>query len=318
MELDRRRVIGAVLVDVTDERMLEAAELEMRASVAEERAQLLAVFAAVDDGVVVLDAQHRGVYANPAYCEMFSLSPDKVRGLPREAFLAHTAQLSDDPKAFAKRFAAIDDHGDEAIELEFARPRRRVLRRTVTPIQLPGGAGFLVVWRDVTSDRDLISERERQANTDPLTGLPNRRGAAEALEREVARARRNHSPLAVAMLDIDHFKRINDHNGHPAGDHVLVVIAGVLTAQMRITDTAARWGGEEFLVVLPGAIDAARAYCERVRVALADLEVARVGRITISAGIAELEADETIDQAIARADRQLYAAKEAGRDQVAH
>jgi len=299
--------VGAVLRDVTGER--SAAEREKA-----QRAQLEAILSSVADGVAIVDADRKGIYANPAYLELFGLDADDFRGLDRPAFIAKVSALTDE----ADRVAAMLGEDPGAPELvTFMRPRRRIMRRTFRRIELPTGSGFLVVWHDVTADHDLAAERERLAATDPLTGLPNRRAADDALVRELARARRAGTPLCVALLDLDHFKRVNDTFGHHEGDRVLVTVAGVLRAQARITDVIARWGGEEFLAVLPGDRDGARAYCARVREALAELSIANVGAITISAGIAELARDESIEAAVGRADAHLYDAKAAGRDRIA-
>jgi diguanylate cyclase len=161
-----------------------------------------------------------------------------------------------------------------------------------------------------------MSEREQQAMTDALTGLPNRRAAEAALHREEARARRSKSPVSVAMIDIDNFKRVNDVHGHEAGDRVLAALGRLLAAQARASDTVARWGGEEFLAVVSGDADSARAYCERVRAALTTLWIGEVGLVTISAGVSLVDSHEEIAVAVQRADHRLYEAKRAGRDRV--
>ena len=154
--------------------------------------------------------------------------------------------------------------------------------------------------------------RERQALVDVLTGLRNRRGAEEALTRELARAERDAAPLSVAMIDIDRFKGWNDRLGHAMGDQILRVVAGVLAAEARRTDTVARWGGEEFLAILPVSQEGAQAFCERVRAALAEVG----GGVTVSAGTAEWRFGEDLAATLERADRRLYQAKAAGRDCV--
>jgi len=317
LHVDDEPVVGVMARDVTDERHLTAAEELARERIAREHEQLVAILAAIRDGVAILDGERRGVFANAAYLELFRLTERAFVGITRDAFVRHAATLSDDPAGFSERLAPVTvAPGHEEGTFTFAHPRRRIMQRTLRPITLPDGPGFLVVWHDVTAERDLIGEREHQAMTDPLTGLANRRGADEALVREVARAQRAGTSLTVAMLDIDHFKQVNDRLGHAAGDRVLVTIAGLLTAEARVTDTIARWGGEEFLAILPGDVAGARTYCERVRAALGGLEIAGVGPITLSAGVAGVDADDDVKGALERADRRLYEAKQAGRDRV--
>jgi diguanylate cyclase (GGDEF)-like protein len=159
------------------------------------------------------------------------------------------------------------------------------------------------------------------AQRDPLTGLANRRAFEEALRREVARARRSGAPLAVAALDVDHFKRVNDAHGHAAGDAVLAAVAARAAAALRAGDLLARVGGEEFAALLPGAgLAAAVEVAGRVRAAIAGAPVEADGRpveVTASLGCAALEpADEDGAALLARADARLYQAKRAGRDRV--
>lgn len=154
------------------------------------------------------------------------------------------------------------------------------------------------------------------ATTDPLTGLANRRAAEAALEREIAYARRYGRPLSVIMVDLDHFKVINDRHGHAFGDAVLREITRRLDAGMRDSDLAARWGGEELLVIAPG-IDTPEAaeLAERCRRAIADGAVEGI-RITATFGVAAFRDHDDRDRLVARADRRLYAGKNAGRNRV--
>ena len=157
----------------------------------------------------------------------------------------------------------------------------------------------------------------RLALTDQVTSLANRRGGEEAFAREVSRARRSGAPLSLVLFDIDHFKQINDRAGHAVGDRVLRGISDILSASQRGSDLAMRWGGEEFLVLLPDVgLAGARAFAERMRENVQNLAVAEAGRITVSAGVAELQHDEDAASALARADASLYRAKAAGRNRV--
>ena len=151
-------------------------------------------------------------------------------------------------------------------------------------------------------------------HTDDLTGLANRRHASERLDQELERSRRHGHPLSVALCDLDHFKSINDRFGHQAGDETLKRFAAVLNRQLRPGDLAARFGGEEFLLILPHA-DPAGAYSliERIRRAFAEAGT-QGNRATASFGVASAATDDSADDLLRRADRALYAAKEAGRN----
>lgn len=170
------------------------------------------------------------------------------------------------------------------------------------------------------------AELEALARRDMLTGLPNRRGAEEQLAHALAQQRRSGRPFSVAVLDIDRFKAVNDAHGHGAGDAVLRAVAHTLAAQVRQSDVVARWGGEEFLLLMPETdLAGARTVCEKLRAAVAALQVALPAAepagtplaVTISIGLAggaaPLPGAETL---VAEADRALYAAKQGGRNRV--
>ena len=167
-----------------------------------------------------------------------------------------------------------------------------------------------------------VRQMEKQAVTDQLTGLYNRRAFADLAGKEVGRARRYRRPLALILFDIDHFKNVNDSHGHLVGDHVLRVLTELVTRTTRSTDIVCRYGGEEFIVLMPEAgRDEALAMAERLREEISRLTVvtdAGTLSLTVSLGVAELETagDEGLDGLINRADRAMYRAKAAGRNAV--
>lgn len=158
---------------------------------------------------------------------------------------------------------------------------------------------------------------EELATTDVLTGTHNRRKFNELILAEIERVRRYGHPLSLLVVDIDHFKRINDTHGHDAGDEVLIVLAGLIRAGIRATDSLARWGGEEFVVLSPEvSVEEAAGLAERLRRAAGTYAYSFVGSVTASIGVAQHRAGETPDELFARADEALYRAKEGGRDRV--
>ncbi len=165
-------------------------------------------------------------------------------------------------------------------------------------------------------------ELERDSRTDPLTGLNNRRFGVDRLTQELERCRRYGGTLSVAMIDIDHFKRINDTLGHAAGDDVLVKVASELRNASRSTDIVLRWGGEEFLFAFAQTdIALAAGIVERFRARLAAVPIAVRAAgvdvpVTVSCGVASLEGDDTLDTLVDRADNALYKAKESGRNRL--
>ena len=162
---------------------------------------------------------------------------------------------------------------------------------------------------------------EELAELDELTGSFNRRCIMRMLDDEIARAHRSNTPCTIALIDLDWFKRVNDAYGHPAGDEVLRTFAITVFANIRHIDKFGRYGGEEFLLVLPDTPDGeAVRTLDRLRAIIADLDWSAFSpgmQVTISAGVATLKPDETPDTFLARADRALYAAKAQGRNRIA-
>ncbi|TFV90958.1 GGDEF domain-containing protein [Oxalobacteraceae bacterium OM1] len=166
--------------------------------------------------------------------------------------------------------------------------------------------------------RDLNEALKDASTRDPLTGIGNRRMLMERLKAETARAERMDRPLSIAMADVDRFKAVNDTFGHETGDRALMEVARVILASVRDYDLCGRWGGEEFLVIMPEVAAAEGSVAaERVRSAIEALQV-RAGddavKLTASFGVAERQPGETLSDFINRADNALFAAKRAGRN----
>jgi diguanylate cyclase (GGDEF)-like protein/hemerythrin-like metal-binding protein len=166
-------------------------------------------------------------------------------------------------------------------------------------------------------DEEWFRSLEQMASTDMLTGAWNRRHFEEAVEGEIHRSSRYGHPLSLLFLDIDHFKRINDTFGHAAGDQVLREMASCIRGAIRLSDSLARWGGEEFLVLMPNTgLSSATALAERVRSHLAGHTFTGVGQVTASLGVAEYLPANSLHEWLDRADRAMYRAKGEGRNRV--
>ncbi len=280
--------------------------------------ELEAMLDELDSGILLLDEARNIMFANRALAEMLGCSLERIVGASFEQFNRDNARLFDDPSEYLQKIHILP-HGPFVVreELELQRPVRRVVRWVIKPVQLSGGLGQLSVVTDITAEVDLATAKERLSRTDHLTNLANRTAAEEAIAREMARARRDSLPLALAMIDLDHFRRVNEALGNRVGDTVLQAIALLLEATLRGGDLAARWGGEEFLLLLPGVgAPGAHVVAERVRREVEALALAGVGPLTISIGIAEVDLDEPPAHAIARAAARLDFAKSEGRNCV--
>jgi len=179
----------------------------------------------------------------------------------------------------------------------------------------------VMIHRAWGAQRRVANVLETQAHTDSLTGLANRRRFFEVGEAELARARRYGTPLSVLMLDIDHFKAVNDAHGHSAGDRVLQQLSRTCLEVMRTVDVVGRVGGEEFAILLPEtALEGAVEVAERLRVAVAKSAVTRDEgapiRYTVSIGVATLDGNSNLDTLLSQSDTALYDAKHGGRNRV--
>lgn len=177
--------------------------------------------------------------------------------------------------------------------------------------------------RELESIRTSLQHAEEKSKIDPLTGLANRRALEEFFKAKQIVAMENGEPLSAMMMDVDHFKRFNDNYGHGVGDQVLKLIASTTKAKIRPEDLAARYGGEEIVVVLPSAdLTTSAAAAERIRCAIADCRITRrssgevLPKVSVSIGVAQFRLGESIPDLIERCDQALYRAKRSGRNCV--
>lgn len=192
---------------------------------------------------------------------------------------------------------------------------------TIQDIREHDQTKMLGVIQDITERKELQSKLEEQANTDFLTGCDSRRHFLEHAENELLRIRRYGGEMSMLMLDLDHFKTINDKHGHQAGDTVLKTLVQVCQGLLREVDVMGRIGGEEFAIMLPEtgsgrALEVADRLCQAVAAAEIPLDAAAPLHVTTSIGVASLAEDHHIDQILNRADSALYKAKHAGRNRA--
>jgi len=189
--------------------------------------------------------------------------------------------------------------------------------KTVRRLHTGQGDKLVEAFTDITENKRLEERLYCLSITDPLTGAYNYRYFARKIEEEIERVRRNGNQFSLIMLDLDRFKSINDRFGHQAGDLVLQKVVETIKNRIRKIDVLARWGGEEFVILLPDTgIKNAASLAEELRIKLSGLNIPGVGKVTASFGVAGYCPGDTADQLLNRADRMMYEAKATGRNCV--
>lgn len=271
----------------------------------------------LETGVLLIDAHNHISLVSRPFASVLGLEPSAVQAMSPAALMEHIAGRVDDPPQLLSERKLLPGDGVVCEEFQLERPTRTFVRWVARRVDAPYAA-VVVTCTDITTETDLANRLEELAVLDRLTGLANRRGMEQALRRELVRARRYGSPLSVAMVDLDRFKEINDAHGHDMGDWVLQRVAATVSSQLRETDMVARWGGEEFLILLASTpLEAARVCGERIRVAVARMPVPLPRPVTVSVGVIDMgPAPETAADMVGRAEAILQEAKRDGRNRV--
>ena len=270
-----------------------------------EQDKLTTIIFGAGEGIVVTDSDGLIVLVNPA--------AEKLLGKHAEQIIAQGFEaLFDDPATMRRWIAEADGN---PVTVEYKGLTLHLYASTIKDenARVVGSAALI---RDITAEKRLEEQLRTLSTTDGLTGLYNRRFLDEALTTEYHRTLRTHAPLSVIMLDIDHFKVFNDTHGHDQGDRVLVAVAGALRSALRKYDLPCRYGGEEFLAILPNTdSEGALAVAERIRTTIEAMRVDQL-QVTASLGIACFPtlAAASAAELIERADNALYLSKAGGRN----
>lgn len=276
--------------------------------------QLRVIFSLTPEAILVLSPDHRVALANPAAETLFGTPAETLTGMAAASLLEGLeGNLEGVGVGTPHQGEGMAHRGDALVPVEFS------------IALMPGERqnSFLLVIQDVSQRKAAEAELKRLAVTDPLTGLPNRRRFMESCESEMMRFKRYDVPGSMLMLDIDHFKRVNDTHGHAVGDKVLVALAECFRETLRGTDLPSRLGGEEFAVLLPMTTsDHAVELADRLRVRISEIAVPLSDggplHFTVSIGVATFrQSSDDTDRVLRRADEALYRAKNAGRNRVA-
>lgn len=266
--------------------------------------------------MIMIDKNNLITQINPAASRLFDYPCDMLLGVPIAALHSGGSQQSQ-----TNSLRKTDQLSELITESQYVRRDGSKFSALQSLAALPDANGhvshYIETVVDIT-DLKLAQERlKKLAETDKLTGLFNRHSGEYFLTEAALIAQNAESPFSVIMCDIDHFKRVNDSFGHPEGDRVLARVSNVLKEAVRTGDRCIRWGGEEFLIVLPGcpshvATSLAKGMC----LLISELDNGTVGQVTMSFGVAQWIASESITELIARVDRALYEAKNSGRNRV--
>lgn len=298
----------------------EALVAQRTAELGEREAVLQQITGAAQDAIVMIDHQDRVTFWNAAAEKLFGYTREDILGQLLHPLLM-PANLKERQAAAFSHFVATGKGAlcDKTTELSARHRdgREFSIDLSLSAVQIQGQWCGIGIARDITLRKEAEAALQLLADTDTLTRLPNRRKFDAALSAEVSRAQRHATPLTFIMLDIDHFKAVNDTWGHPAGDAVLVELSRLVSTHIRPHDIFARWGGEEFAILAPHSdATATMHFANKLRALIAEHEFPSVGHLTISLGLSTYQPEEGIETLVARADKALYTAKAGGRNRV--
>jgi diguanylate cyclase (GGDEF)-like protein/PAS domain S-box-containing protein len=285
--------------------------------------QYRVIFNSVGDGIIVCDAETGAfIDVNATACAMSGFSRDELIGRTFDALSPGlSSDVQNDPMTFLQ---VARSRGLQIFEWLCKAEDGHLFWAEISLrcASLGGRPVGLAILRDITQRKSEEDEVVHQAHFDVLTGLPNRRTFDVRLRQEIARSARYGGPLSVAMGDIDLFKIVNDTHGHQAGDAVLKSLAELMRQGLRESDSIARWGGEEFTLLLPEtSLDVAEMLLNRLRTGVANQVIPEIGRaVTLSFGVTAFTKSETKsdtpDELLKRVDQALYRSKQTGRNKV--
>jgi len=282
-----------------------------------EISMLSKVIEQIDDTVAITDQRGIITYINQAFCNHTGFSKDEVLG---ESFRILKSDRYDND--FYKKLWETISNGDVFRDTIINRKKNGDLYyedKTITPFKDDKNniIGFVSTGKDVTLETLMNQEIQRIATIDQLTGIYNRHKFEELFILETERSRRFSQPLSLILIDIDHFKAVNDTYGHDVGDEVLKTLSDIVQEHIRKIDIFARWGGEEFLILSPNTdLNNIQNLAEKLRLAVENTSFPTVHHVTISLGISTFREEDTFSSLFKRVDQGLYYAKEHGRNQI--
>ncbi|MEN5424796.1 sensor domain-containing diguanylate cyclase [Stenotrophomonas pennii] len=288
------------------------------------RNQFIDLVESVPAGIVLVDGDGLGTVINQRAAELLGQKPGRHRAVDLVAPMRALRQRCHNHEELEQAYAAQVGNLNFATTLHWVMGER-TFEVDTHPVRGNGEQGRIWLFTDITADLLMAAELRRLASSDPLTGVPNRRHFEERSAQIIAAREATGRSVAVLMLDVDHFKKINDTHGHPIGDEVLKVVARRCREALRERDLFARFGGEEFIALLAApTADEVPATAERLRIAISGAPVHVGGlRIDVTASVGGAMGEalpgsdaRLLEQLVARADEALYQAKADGRNRV--
>ncbi|MCD6172710.1 MAG: diguanylate cyclase, partial [Sulfurimonas sp.] len=305
--------------DITKQKEIERKLEESRDEILKQKEVFETIYNGSKDAIAILDMESNFLQVNPAYIEMTGMSEEELLKTSCTALAA--------PKDIERLQLALEEVMRVGYVKNFEKDcitksgKYITINMFISLLHNPDR--ILISGRDVTALKKVQNELKLLASTDPMTKLYNRRQFTESSESILDLSKRNQTDLSVIMIDIDNFKNINDKYGHKVGDEVIITLASILKELSRKSDIVSRWGGEEFVILLPETnIDGAFVISEKIRTKVENLimniEKNKEFKFTISLGVSKVnnKDDLNIEASINRADKALYEAKESGKNRV--
>ncbi len=293
------------------EDITEKYKLEQELKESEEKFRVLAEVAPV--GIFIQKVKF--IYVNKTFADMLEYSIDELLNLESVLQIVHPDFREKVKKIVQERLQGIKEIHRYEIKLLTKTGKEKWVEVSSSATKYKGenvGIGFVL---DITQRKEWEQKLEKLATTDGLTGILNRYAFNKFLEEEIYRAERYGTKFSIILFDIDNFKKINDTYGHLTGDEVLKETVNIVKKQIRKSDVFARWGGEEFIILLPNGTDAVEV-AEKIRKTIANSFFIGPEKITVSFGVTSFKEGDTINSIIKRADQALYLAKENGKNRV--
>ncbi|KKC29864.1 GGDEF domain-containing response regulator [Caldanaerobacter subterraneus] len=314
VEFDKEKVFVALVIDITERREMEK-ELKERNEI------LSTIMEYAGDAIIMIDDNGKVTFWNPAAERILGYSKEEIIGKDLHMFMIQDMRLYEAYREAFKKFRLTGKGSvvGKTVEMKTRHKNGHEIdvELSLSAVRIKDSWHAIGIIRDISERKRFEELLYRQSITDPLTNIYNRRFFMQMLEQEIERVKRNKKLFSLIMFDLDHFKNVNDRFGHAAGDMVLKSVADTVKGRIRKTDYFARWGGEEFIILLPEtSLNNAAELAEELRKKISETELDGIGKVTASFGVTEYRNTDTVDTVLLRVDGALYEAKGSGRNCV--